>query len=148
MSMTDLTDKQRAALAKRIESLRKIAGVESIRALVDMILDVTNSPKRVVITHTMDVVIVERTLAGETAAQIAKRLDISEPTVAAARRRLGLTKRYAPRAKLMTAAEGQAATDAAIESLQMPPPEAQAAELEARAMLEAIPQRAIVSDHA
>ena len=67
--------------------------MDSIRSLVDVILAVTGQPKRVKVDARMCDQIRSLTLVDhKTAAEIAAILDVSEPTVAAARRRLGLTK--------------------------------------------------------
>ena len=91
--------------------------MDSIRSLVDVILAVTGQPKRVKVDARMCDQIRSLTLVDhKTAAEIAAILDVSEPTVAAARRRLGLTRRYAP--KIKPVADPAVAADAEIRALE------------------------------
>jgi hypothetical protein len=72
------------------------------RCLIERIVETYNLPKRAIVTDEMRNIIREKTLAGDTAWEIAIQLAVSEPTVIAQRRKLGLVT---PRAKPVAPAE-------------------------------------------
>jgi FixJ family two-component response regulator len=77
-----------------LRATMKAVNAKTTRQLIDVIHATFHAKRRVTITETMQGVIRGMTVAdGATAADIAKTLDISIPTVNAQRRKLGLTKK-------------------------------------------------------
>jgi hypothetical protein len=66
------------------------------RCLIERIVETYGLKRRMVVTKEMDVIIVRDALAGHTSRQIALTLSVSVPTISAAKRRLGLTRRRKP----------------------------------------------------